>query len=94
MADSTPKKKLDRKAQLAQTIEQAKAKLSAIESRESAARRKLEARGAIVFSGYVAKASPVLLDQAISSLEGRELTDREKLDLQALKAYQARKVKN
>lgn len=94
MTEKISKPKIDRKAQLAQTIEQAKAKLAAIESRESAARRKLEARGAIVFSGYVAKVSPALLEQAISSLDGRELTEREKLDLQALKAYQLSKTKN
>ena len=81
----------DAREKLRRSIEQAKAKLAAIDARESDKRRKAETRGAIVFSGFAVKVAPELLDRAIEDLESRVNTTREKLDLEALKAFRARR---
>ena len=83
----------DQKTKLETIIKQAQARLSAIEARESAVRRKLETRGMIVFSGFAVKVSPALLDQAIAALDGKPLDKRQTLDLEALKAFKGRAKK-
>lgn len=84
------KVKLDPKVKLQDKIKQMEAKLEAIEARENVMLRKLQARGAIVFSGYAFKEAPELLLRAIAELEARPLGKKEKLDLDALIAFRDR----
>lgn len=83
--------KADLKSKLEQRIADAKKKLSEINAKESRNRRKLETRGAIVFSAIAKKLDPELLDRVITHLESNQKTARDSHELLSVKAFRDRK---